>query len=45
MDTETKPYEVWEYYELNRRYVFVDESGFGDYRLLYPIWDDRNRLR
>lgn len=45
MDTETKPYEVWEYYELNRRYVFVDESGFGDYRLLYPVWDDRNRLR
>lgn len=45
LDTESKPYEVWEYYELNKRYVFVDESGFGDYRLLYPLWDDRNRLR
>lgn len=45
LDTESKPYEIWEYYEINKRYVFIDESGFGDYRLLYPIWDDRNRLR
>ncbi len=45
LDVESKPYEIWEYYELNRRFVFVDESGFGDYRLLYPIWDDRNRIR
>jgi GWxTD domain-containing protein len=45
VDVESKPYEVWEYYDLNRRYVFIDESGFGDYRLLYPLWDDRNRLR
>ena len=27
------------------RFVFTDESGFGDYRLLYPIWDERNRIR
>ncbi|MBE0644641.1 MAG: GWxTD domain-containing protein [Bacteroidetes bacterium] len=45
VDVESKPYEVWEYYDLNKRYVFIDESGFGDYRLLYPLWDDRNRLR
>jgi GWxTD domain-containing protein len=45
LDVESKPYEVWEYTELNRRFVFVDETGFGDYRLLYPIWDDRNRMR
>jgi GWxTD domain-containing protein len=42
---DTKPYEVWEYYDVNRRFVFVDETGFGDYRLLYPIWDERNRIR
>ncbi len=45
LDVETKPYEVWEYYDINRRFVFIDESGFGDYRLLYPIWDERNRMR
>ena len=45
VDVESKPYEVWEYYDLNKRYVFIDESGFGDYRLLYPLWDERNRLR
>jgi len=45
LDTESKPYEVWEYYDVNRRFTFIDESGFGDYRLLYPIWDERNRLR
>ncbi|MCB2203735.1 GWxTD domain-containing protein [bacterium] len=45
LDVESKPYEIWEFYDINRRFVFVDESGFGDYRLLYPLWDDRNRLR
>jgi GWxTD domain-containing protein len=45
LDVESKPYEIWEYYDIQRRFIFVDESGFGDYRLLYPIWDDRNRLR
>ncbi len=45
LDVESKPYEVWEYYDLNRRFILIDETGFGDYRLLYPIWDDRNRLR
>ncbi|MDH7514465.1 MAG: GWxTD domain-containing protein [Bacteroidota bacterium] len=45
LDVESKPYEVWEYDDLNRRFIFIDESGFGDYRLLYPIWDERNRIR
>jgi GWxTD domain-containing protein len=45
LSADERPYEIWEYYDINRRFVFVDESGFGDYRLLYPIWDDRNRLR
>ena len=38
-DMDAKPYEVWSYYDLNHQFVFVDESGFGDYRLLTPIWD------
>lgn len=38
-DYDSKPYEVWSYYEFNRQVVFVDETGFGDYKLLTPIWD------
>lgn len=29
----SKPYEIWYYYNLNRECIFVDYSGFGDYRL------------
>lgn len=39
-ENETKPYEVWDYYDINRQFVFVDDSGFGDYRLITPIYDD-----
>ena len=39
------PYEIWDYYAINRRFIFVDESGFGEYRSVYPIWDDRVRIR
>ncbi len=38
-DMDSKPYEVWTYYELNRQFVFVDATGFGDYRLQNPLWD------
>ncbi len=38
-EIDSKPYEVWTYYELNRQFVFVDATGFGDYRLQSPIWD------
>lgn len=27
-------YEIWEYYTLNRSFIFVDYTGFGDYRLI-----------
>lgn len=39
------PYEVWDYYAINRRFIFVDETGFGEYRLVNPIWDDTVRIR
>jgi GWxTD domain-containing protein len=42
---ESKPYEVWQYYELNRTFVFVDETGFGDYRLITPLYGDDFRFR
>lgn len=44
-DLESKPYEVWQYYELNRSFVFVDQTGFGDYRLVTPLYGDDFRYR
>lgn len=40
-----EPWEVWYYYRIGRQYIFVDKTGFGDYELLIPIWDERNRIR
>ena len=40
-----KPYEVWYYYQIGRRFVFVDQTGLGDFELLVPYWDERTRLR
>ncbi len=42
---DSKPYEVWEYYDLNNRFVFVDDTGFGDYRLITPLYGDMLRYR
>ncbi|GJQ61687.1 MAG: hypothetical protein SCALA702_07400 [Melioribacteraceae bacterium] len=44
-DYNSKPYEVWDYYDLNKRFIFVDETGFGDYRLLNPVYGDWYRYR
>lgn len=38
-DMNSKPYEIWDYYQDNKQFVFVDNTGFGDYRLISPIWD------
>ncbi|MCU7494634.1 MAG: GWxTD domain-containing protein [Ignavibacteria bacterium] len=35
---DSKPYEIWDYYDINKRFVFVDQTGFGDYRLLDPVY-------
>ena len=40
----SEPYQVWYYYRNGRRFIFIDEDGVGDYRLLVPIWDERTRL-
>jgi len=39
-DTHTKPYEIWYYYDIDRQFVFQDKEGFGEYRLVGPIWTD-----
>jgi len=42
---DSKPYEVWQYYDLNKNFIFVDNSGFGDYRLTTPMYGDLYRYR
>ena len=42
---DSKPYEVWQYYDLNKSLVFVDNTGFGDYRLVTPLYGDLFRYR
>lgn len=42
---DVEPYEVWYYYRLGRRFIFIDKTGLGDYELWVPIWDERNRIR
>lgn len=32
-ELESHPYEVWRYYSLRKIFLFVDYTGFGDYRL------------
>jgi GWxTD domain-containing protein len=32
-DARNKPYEIWQYYDLNQRYYFSDQFMMGDYRL------------
>jgi GWxTD domain-containing protein len=44
-EVDSKPYEIWTYYDLNYSIIFVDETGFGDYRLQTPIWEIWQRLR
>ncbi|MDE3058318.1 MAG: GWxTD domain-containing protein [Bacteroidota bacterium] len=44
-DFDAKPYELWSYYDLNRTLLFVDDTGFGDYRLYTPIWDILQRIK
>lgn len=40
-DSDSKPYEIWSYFEQNRTFIFIDQTGFGDYRLYnadYSRW-------
>ncbi len=42
---DSKPFEVWEYYNVDASFVFVDATGFGDYRLITPMPGDLYRFR
>lgn len=37
-DRAYKPYELWSYYTLNYQFLFMDETGFGEYRLQNTNW-------
>jgi GWxTD domain-containing protein len=37
MELDTKPYMIWYYYSVNRTFIFVDNTGFGDYQLSEPL--------
>ncbi len=43
-DIETKPYEIWYYHDLNKEFVFMDQSGFGEFRLLTVGWESWRSL-
>lgn len=39
-----EPYEIWTFERIGRQFIFVDKTGFGDYELLFNVWDERTRL-
>jgi GWxTD domain-containing protein len=43
-DATGKPYDIWHYYALNREFIFVDVTGYGDYKLQYPTSDVWGRM-
>ncbi|MCP4631596.1 MAG: GWxTD domain-containing protein [candidate division Zixibacteria bacterium] len=38
-ELNSKPYEIWYYYRHNRKFIFVDKTGYGSYELAYPYPD------
>ncbi len=44
-EIDTKPYEVWRYYDISYDFYFVDDTGFGDYRLITPVWEAWQRVK
>lgn len=40
---DSKPYELWYYYNPKRRFLFIDKKGYGEYMLQYPHDGDINK--
>ncbi|MBN1754578.1 GWxTD domain-containing protein [bacterium] len=34
-DIDSKPYEIWYYFQINRKFIFVDKNGINEYYLYY----------
>jgi GWxTD domain-containing protein len=43
-EMDSKPYEIWTYFDIRQSILFVDETGFGDYRLQNLDWELQRRL-
>ena len=39
----SQPYEIWRYYALRKAFLFIDATGFGDYRLHMDSLDEEYR--
>ena len=37
-DTNSIQFEIWYYNHISKRFVFRDEFGFNEYRLVSPVW-------
>lgn len=35
-ELSSRAYQIWYYYRLNRRFIFIDVTGYGEYELQYP---------
>ncbi len=42
-DIDSKPYEIWYFYNPRRRFLFIDTKGYGEYELQYPYDGDVNK--
>ena len=42
-EIDSKPYEIWYYHGVEREFVFLDENGFGNYRLTMRSLDELYR--
>lgn len=44
VENVSRPYEVWNYERIGRRFIFVQDERSGNLRLMVPIWDERTRM-
>lgn len=42
---DSKPYEIWYYYDIHKKYYFMDHTGYGDYRLMNSLTGESSELR
>jgi len=43
--SSNKPYEIWYYNRLSKRFIFIDKTGFGEYKLMNYDYRDMTRFR
>lgn len=44
VDNVSRPYEVWYYERMGRRFIFVQNNRSGVFQLMVPLWDERTRM-